>query len=588
MAISYSGEGYKFQPQFANLGALQGLQPLDVTRKAEFQLQPLTYAPIQSSRPELVSEGISKGILAAVGGITEGITAKYKAEQSKVEKLAEREHELKVAAIKAAPTALETAYQQQRSDLLKQQIDAAKAKNEADKADDGLNAIPSGGRDWSSYNRPNFNQTEDAMTDSAGNAIKPADSTSNQVPSASSDSSAQPNVSQRSIFGQSDNPNFVSVRDAIKNRIAATVPAESNLFSDISAITPEPVAEPQLERPFALPIAETSAPRNLPEEVGKVTLQDVTVPLVPVSGAEDKPLAGVTPVEPALPTQQPSEPVLAQAVPETEAEYRYRVESDLTGQPFMNPADARMAKNILEQQLGVKAKVTGIDAGKGKRIYRVEIIEDAPSPMESVPEGMVMKQVTDKDGNLTTTYIPKVPVKQQIAAFDNSIEKAKVLKKTITKIKEIAPGYLAAGAGGISGIMQYNPFSNDARTVRKLVDTVKGIIGFDELVALKAAGGSLGALSDSELSMLTSLKGSVDPDLDEKTFLDNLSSIEASTDKLITGLESDKKDIMIVEKPTKFQPIQTPENRVEVKTQAEFNALKSGQKFIFNGRPGTK
>lgn len=102
MAISYSGEGYKFTPQFANLGALQGLQPLDVTRKAEFQLQPLTYAPIQSSRPELVSEGISKGILAAVGGITEGITAKYKSEQAKEEKLAERAHELKVAAIKAS------------------------------------------------------------------------------------------------------------------------------------------------------------------------------------------------------------------------------------------------------------------------------------------------------------------------------------------------------------------------------------------------------------------------------------------------------------------------------------------------------
>jgi hypothetical protein len=101
MAISYSGEGYKFNPQFANLGALQGLQPLDVTRKAEFQLQPLTYAPIQSSRPELVSEGISKGILAAVGGITEGITAKYKTEQAKEEKLAERAHEKELAALKA-------------------------------------------------------------------------------------------------------------------------------------------------------------------------------------------------------------------------------------------------------------------------------------------------------------------------------------------------------------------------------------------------------------------------------------------------------------------------------------------------------
>jgi hypothetical protein len=332
----------------------------------------------------------------------------------------------------------------------------------------------------------------------------------------------------------------------------------------------------------------TSPQLQLPESEGNLALAGETLQLVPVSGAEGKPLAEVAPVESVLPTQQPYEPVLAQAVPETEAEYRYRVESDLTGQPFMSPADARMAKNILEQQLGVKAKVNGIDAGKGKRIYRVEITEDAPSPMETVPEGMVMKQVTDKDGNLTTTYLPKPPVKQQVATLDNNIEKAKVLKTTIEKIEKIAPGYLLAGAGGISGIMQYNPFSNDARTVRKLVDTVKGIVGFDELVALKAAGGSLGALSDSELSMLTSLKGSVDPDLDEATFLGNLASIKTSANKLIDGLEADKKELMTVEKPTKFQPIQTPENRVEVKTQAEFNALKSGQKFIFNGRPGTK
>lgn len=102
MAISYSGEGYKFTPQFANLGALQGLQPLDVTRRAQFETRPLTYAEIPSSRPELVAEGVSKGILAAVGGITEGITAKYKSDQAKEEKAIERAHEIDVANIKAS------------------------------------------------------------------------------------------------------------------------------------------------------------------------------------------------------------------------------------------------------------------------------------------------------------------------------------------------------------------------------------------------------------------------------------------------------------------------------------------------------
>jgi hypothetical protein len=242
----------------------------------------------------------------------------------------------------------------------------------------------------------------------------------------------------------------------------------------------------------------------------------------------------------------------------------------LTARPYKSIADARRAKQILEQALGAKVKITTEKGEKGSRLHYVEITEEPESPMETIPKDMVMKQVVDKDGQLTTTYVPKVPIKQQMATFDNNIEKARVLKTTIEKIEKIAPGYLFAGAGGVSGIMQYNPFSNDARTVRKLVDTVKGIVGFDELVALKAAGGSLGALSDSELSMLTSLKGSVDPDLDEATFLSNIKSIKESADKLISGLEADKKELINVEKQTKFQPIQTPKSE----------PLKKGETYI--------
>ena len=78
MAISYSSEGYKVTPQFANLGALQGLQPLDVTRKATFEPRPLAPIEVYSSRPELVAQGLAQGIQSAVSGITGGITAYYK------------------------------------------------------------------------------------------------------------------------------------------------------------------------------------------------------------------------------------------------------------------------------------------------------------------------------------------------------------------------------------------------------------------------------------------------------------------------------------------------------------------------------
>lgn len=549
--------------------------------------------------PEIVTEGFWKGRQALTEGIVKGTTSalsgiadalKQKAADAKADtKLKEdRAHEMALAKIKAAPTAAETAYQQQRSDLLAQQIEAAKVKNKEDAADDEFDAIPSGAKNWSSYSRPNFNQTEDAMTDPAGNVITPSVPVTppSSAPPASTAPTAQPNVS--SIFRKSSNPAFVTLRDKLAQK--QETPQESNIFSNISAITEKPS---QLDQPYTLTSSDITASPQLqfPESEGNLALAGETLPLMPVSGAEGKPLAATPPVEPALPQtapNKPAKPALAQAVPETEAEYRYRVESDLTGQPFMSPADARMAKNILERELGVKAKVNGIDAGKGKRIYRVEVVEDALSPMEGVPKDMVVKSVTEKDGTQTRVLIPKMPVEQQLKTVDVAIDRAKTLKTTIEKIRGIAGG-MSPGTGKFSNLLNKLPIQTDASTVRALNNTIKGLIGFQELVDLKAQGGSLGALSDAELGMLTSLQGSLDVDnLNSETYLEMLKDIETKTIDVEKKMEAQKKELMSVEKPTKYQPIQTPENRVEIKTQAEYNALKSGQKFIFDGRPGTK
>ena len=89
--------------------------------------------------------------------------------------------------------------------------------------------------------------------------------------------------------------------------------------------------------------------------------------------------------------------------------------------------------------------------------------------------------------------------------------------------------------------------------------------------------------------MLTSLQGSLDiENLHAGNYLTNLKRIEESVTALEGGLEDQKQKLMRVENKTNFQPIQTPENRVEVKTQEQYNALKKGQKWIWNGQTGTK
>jgi hypothetical protein len=536
---------------------------------------------------QALTEGIVKGVTSALSGVSGALTAKAAETKADTKLKEDRAHEIAVANIKAAQTPEEKLYQKQRSDLLTQQIAAATTKNESAVEVDQNAPLEPFEMDFSQFlNLPDFKTKIEEVPAPAAPAA-PATSTAPPaaaVPATPTTAPAAPaGVSQKSIFGQSKNPNFVAFRDAIKNQsTAAAAPTEPNLFSDISAITPVPVQESA-----GYSLEGLQPPRQqgtLPESVGQITLSGETSQLVPVSGAEEKPLAGTPPVEPALPQAEPAlaaTPEPTQPTQLSEAEYRFQIENQLTARPYKSPAEANMAKKILQQKLGVKAKIDAVKGDKGSKLYyvEVEVSEEAP-PAKTAPEGYFVESIRDAGGNETYVYKPKIPVKQQIATFDNNIDKAKVLKKTLEKIEKIAPGYLFAGAGGISGLMKYNPIANDARTTRSLLDTVKGIVGFDELVALKAQGGTLGALSDKELDMLTSLKGSINPDMDEATFLENIKSMRESTERLISGLETDKKEVMKVESPTKFQPIQSEKPKYE---KGVTSFVKDGYKYVWDG-----
>ena len=614
--------------------ALAAITPLKLLGEGRESLRFTASTPMAfiKQNPEVVTEGFWKGRQALTEGIVKGTTSALsgvagaltsKAAETKADNDAITAHTRakEIANIKAAPTAAETAYQQQRTDLLTQQIASAKEKIKESTEGIDSTAVEPGGIDFSRF--PNLKEpiqelppptatpvTTPAPVAPAGvSAFAPGDAGrglfqfdqgtgtdafGNMPPRQSSMAfnlapipqteaiAAAPNAESvtqtapKSVFGQSTN-GLVPLRETLKKTeaISGTAP--------VSAPPPAPV------------LSEL----RLPESAGEMTLNDDTIQLMQLSGAEGvlapktaaKPLEGTTPpaVEPQLPVEQltaTTQP--AELTKDQYDEVRYQIESELTGRPFKSLADARRATQVLEQTLGVKAQITTEKGEKGSRLHYVEIVEDAPSPMERVPEGMVMKQVTDKEGVQTMVLIPKMPAEQQIKSVDVAISRAKTLKTAINKIRGIAGGF-SPGIGGASNLMNKLPISTNASTVRALNNTIKGIIGFQELVDLKAQGGTLGALSDAELNMLTSLQGSLDVDnLNAETYLEMLTDIETKTNDVQKKMEAYKKELMTAEKPTKYQHIQTPENRVEIKTQAEFNALKSGQKFIFNGRPGTK
>jgi hypothetical protein len=103
---------YSFNPQFANLSGLQPLPAIDVTRGANLQFRPLDKIEIQSSRPELVAEGIAGAISNIAKGALGGITARYEKKEEEAKETRKFAQEEKIARIKASQSAFEQKEQQ--------------------------------------------------------------------------------------------------------------------------------------------------------------------------------------------------------------------------------------------------------------------------------------------------------------------------------------------------------------------------------------------------------------------------------------------------------------------------------------------
>ena len=574
---------------------------------------------------QALTEGAVKGVTSALSGVAGALTSKAQEAKATADSKLEHDRAMEIAKIKAAPTAAETAYQQQRSDLLTQQIAAAKTKNEN---------VSSTEKDVVAEGDTSIIDQINSLISPAVKKVESAPSTqpSNPAPVAPAASVAPPaapvvpnapvapaGVSQfapadagRDLF-QFDRGTGIDAygnvppRQAsmafnlapIKNRGVisesptqlseqSVAPSENLSFLDINSITPEQTQSIRGEG-YQLPVVESSSPKSeMPEVKEQLVLDGVSLPLAQVTGAEGKkPLAAV---EPVLPTAVPSEPAPAEtaelAPQRTQEEIVNEYVGLLTNKAYRGAGDARRAKQVLEK-LGLKAEIEVEKGEKGTRLHYVKVVDEAPAA-KTAPEGYYTESIKDADGKETYVYKPKVPIESQVRSIDNGIKTAKILKQQIADIKSLSGG-LIPGVGGMSSLMAKLPYPTDASTVRAINEGIKGLIGFKELVDLKAAGGSLGALSDSELKMLTSLQGSLDIDnLHAGNYLKNLKRIEESVTALEGGLEDQKQKLMRVENKTNFQPIQTPENRVEVKTQEQYNALKKGQKWIWNGQTGTK
>ena len=88
------------------------------------------------------------------------------------------------------------------------------------------------------------------------------------------------------------------------------------------------------------------------------------------------------------------------------------------------------------------------------------------------------------------------------------------------------------GVGGVSALLAYVPTGNAERTYSNLITSVKANVGFDQLLAMRAQGGTLGQVSNIENKLLQSTIATLDPLADPDVTRANLNKIRAITERL--------------------------------------------------------
>jgi len=108
-----------------------------------------------------------------------------------------------------------------------------------------------------------------------------------------------------------------------------------------------------------------------------------------------------------------------------------------------------------------------------------------------------------------------------------------ILVRDINLVNDIIDKKGAWGTtyGGLTG-MSLVPGS-DANVLRKHLDSVKGNIAVDQLLNIKRQGSGLGQVPQSQLDMLSTLMGSLKPDLPPQELKKNLKDIEAIYSKIV-------------------------------------------------------
>lgn len=122
---------------------------------------------------------------------------------------------------------------------------------------------------------------------------------------------------------------------------------------------------------------------------------------------------------------------------------------------------------------------------------------------------------------------------QKRLSIKNKIDAIPSLEKNLNKAIRLSRSEFVGGNIGRAGAL-LSP-SGDQRNLDVTVKQFKSLVGLDKLVAIKKEGGTLGALSESEMELLIATAGSLDTLADMDTLRENLRTVVNLYKKGIAG-----------------------------------------------------
>jgi hypothetical protein len=125
--------------------------------------------------------------------------------------------------------------------------------------------------------------------------------------------------------------------------------------------------------------------------------------------------------------------------------------------------------------------------------------------------------------------------------IQSKIDAIPALEKNMKELINYTKSDFVGGRTGLAG--RYLAPSGDQAKLDQTVLQFKGLVGLDKLLAIKNQGGTLGALSDREMELLTSTIGSLDTITDMKTLRENVKEAVRLYKKGISGEIESFKDI---------------------------------------------